>query len=114
MVTQMSIKNAAFCLAAYFALCLFVNLFPAYGPPNFRYTGSDPSVHVWNLGWPLATAIYDPRSGFHYAPEAFFLVAYEIMVLFVGVFFAVLRVLQRSRTQSAKGATEVAPLQVKL
>ena len=37
-----------------------LSFFPRFGPPNFRYTDSDPSHHVWNLGFPLATCIDDP------------------------------------------------------
>jgi hypothetical protein len=43
-------------LAVVFVLLAFM---PHWGPPHFRYTGSDPGHHVWNLGWPLATCIYD-------------------------------------------------------
>jgi len=39
------------------AACLMVDSFPHFGPPQFRYTGSDPNTHIWNLGWPLATAL---------------------------------------------------------
>ena len=42
--------------------------------PHFRYTGVDPSVHVWNLGWPLATMIWDHRSGLHVGPFAYLLI----------------------------------------
>jgi hypothetical protein len=61
--------------------CLLVDFFPRFGPPDFRYTGSDPATHVWNLGWPLATAIYDQRSGMHVGPLAYVLVPIEIVVL---------------------------------
>lgn len=42
-------------------LCTFavIDAFPVYGPPFFRYTGSDPKHLVWNLGWPLPWVIYD-------------------------------------------------------
>ncbi|QDT51133.1 hypothetical protein Pan258_52160 [Symmachiella dynata] len=46
---------------------LLISVFPTFGPPNFRYTGSDPNRFVWNLGWPLATCIYDAD-----APPFFF------------------------------------------
>lgn len=48
-------------------LCVAV-LWPRYGPPEFRYTGSDPQHHVWNLAVPAAVFIYDPLSGFHVGP----------------------------------------------
>lgn len=54
-------------------LILAVSLFPTLGPPHFRYTGSDPNRNVWNLGYPLATVIYDPAVPPHifYGPVAF-------------------------------------------
>src|SRR5688500_8656597 len=59
-------------IAGVFVLaCLLTDLFPRYGPPAFRYTGSDPRQAVWNLGWPLPLAIYDARSGFHVGPVAY-------------------------------------------
>ncbi len=61
-------------LATYGLISLAADLFPTFGPPHFRYTGSDPAVHVWNLGWPVATAIYDSRSGIHVEPFAIMLV----------------------------------------
>lgn len=44
-----------------FLMLLFgiIDFFPWHGPPAFRYTGSDPSHHVWNLGWPIPWIIYD-------------------------------------------------------
>ena len=53
---------------AYVVCCALVDLFPWFGGPFFRYMGSDPSVHVWNLGWPLALFIFDSRSGLHVGP----------------------------------------------
>ncbi len=61
--------------ACYIAACLVLDLFPQYGPPHFRYTGSDPDVPVWNLGWPLAEFIYDPRHGLQVGPGAPLLIA---------------------------------------
>lgn len=65
--------------------CLLLNLFPTFGRPQFRYTGSDPSKHVWNLGWPSATAIYDHQSGLHVGPMAYVLVPVQCVVLVVSV-----------------------------
>lgn len=64
------------CLVAFVVL----DLFPSYGPPSFRYTGSDPAYAVWNLGWPLALAIYDPRSGVYIGPLFYFVVPFEAVV----------------------------------
>lgn len=36
-----------------------MDLFPTFGPPFFRYTGSDPAHFVWNFGWPFTWIIYD-------------------------------------------------------
>ena len=62
------------------AACLAISFLPHFGPPHFRYTGCDPNTHVWNLGWPLATAIYDEHSGLHVGPLAFLLVPLVVLV----------------------------------
>lgn len=57
----------------YAALSLFLVAWPHFGSPYFRYTGSDPNIHVWNLGWPFATAIWDPHFGLQIGPFAYIL-----------------------------------------
>ena len=47
---------ALMALAVWF---MILSLLPHWGAPFFRYTGCDPDHHVWNLGWPMATCIYD-------------------------------------------------------
>ena len=42
---------------------------PMHGPPGFRYTGSDPAFHVWNLGWPLVVSSTTPGPGSMWAPS---------------------------------------------
>lgn len=61
--------------------CLLTNFVPHRGPPQFRYTGSDPDRPVWNLGWPLVIAIYDPQSGLHAGPFAPVLIPIESLAL---------------------------------
>jgi hypothetical protein len=83
-------------LAALFVVvCLILDFFPYHGPPNFRFNGSDPSFEVWNLGWPLAMAIYDSRSGFHVGPVTIFVLPCQCAVLVLGWFS---RLLLRWRT----------------
>src|ERR1043166_6105600 len=53
---------------AFLITCAAVDLCPRHGAPDFRYTGSDPAHEVWNLGWPVALAIYDSQSGIHVGP----------------------------------------------
>ncbi len=69
--------------AVYIVICLIVDFYPTYGPPHFRYTGSDPSIEVWNLGWPIATMIYDPVSGIHIDPFAYVYFPLELGILAV-------------------------------
>jgi hypothetical protein len=57
--------------------CLLVDFIPHFCQPHFRYTGSDPDNHVWNIGWPLAIMIYDPQSGLHIGPFAMVLIPAE-------------------------------------
>lgn len=61
--------------------CVAMNFFPHYGPPHFRYTGSDPAHEVWNLGWPLALFIYDPANGFHIGPSASIVLPAQLLIL---------------------------------
>lgn len=50
--------------------CLLFDFYPDYGPPAFRYSGSDPNRFVWNLGCPSVWFIYDPTIGILFAPLA--------------------------------------------
>lgn len=72
-------------MAAFVLACLVVDLFPHHGPPHFRYTGSDPAYSVWNLGWPLAMFIYDPRSGLHVGPTVYFVLLFQLLVVIGGL-----------------------------
>lgn len=56
---------------------------PNYGPPNFRYDGSDPDRYVWNFGFPFATAIYDKQSGWHPGPFSLVLIPMEAVCVMV-------------------------------
>jgi hypothetical protein len=69
----------------YFLACMVMDLLPRQGPPDFRYTGSDPAFAVWNLGWPSAQFIYDARTGLHTGPTAVPLVALQVVSLAFGV-----------------------------
>lgn len=55
-------------------ICLIVDVFPTYGSPHFRYTGSDPDRLVWNFGWPLAFFIYDDEWGWQVGPAAYLVI----------------------------------------
>jgi hypothetical protein len=74
-------------LGVYAGLCFVLGFFPTYGSPHFRYTGSDPSVEVWNLGWPVATIIWDPRTGLHVGPFAYVLFPILILVGIAAIVF---------------------------
>ena len=69
--------------ALIFAVLKFL---PRIKMPGFRYTGDDPAMAVWNFGWPLAIAIYDPRNGFHVGPLTLLVVPVELMVLLTAFF----------------------------
>lgn len=68
-------------VASYVAACLVMDLWPRFGPPEFRYTDSDLSVPVWNLGWPLALAVYDTRSGLHVGPLVYLILPSQVLAL---------------------------------
>jgi hypothetical protein len=63
--------------------CLVVDVFPQHGTPHFRYTGSDPAHAVWNIGWPIALFIYDPRSGLHVGPMAYVMLPFQLLLVAV-------------------------------
>ena len=67
-------------LSAVFLILVTVAVRPRWGPPAFRYHGSDPTRPVWNLGWPVAYAIYDATTGFHVGPFGF-IAAYAVALL---------------------------------
>jgi len=61
--------------------CAVIDLLPRHGPPDFRYTGSDPAHEVWNLGWPVALAIYDSQSGLHLGPFVYVVVPVQALLV---------------------------------
>ncbi len=67
------------------AAILVLDFFPHHGPPHFRYTGSDPGRHVFNIGWPMALFIYDPQTGVHVGPFAYALIPGQVVVLAIVV-----------------------------
>ena len=69
----------------YICFCLVIDFYPRFAPPDFRYTGSDSSAEVLNLGWPMALTIYDPRSGWHAGPLALLVVGHQLFMLFAAV-----------------------------
>ena len=72
-------------LASYIFACLALDCLPRFGPPEFRYTGSDPIVPVWDLGWPLALTIYDARSGLHVGPSVYLVLPAQLLILFAAM-----------------------------
>jgi hypothetical protein len=88
------------------AAVLLIDFFPHFGPPQFRYAGSDPQAHVWNLGWPVATLIYDQRSGMHAGPFFYVLIPIEVGV--VAVASLVFSIRRRANRRGASGVKRVA------
>lgn len=64
-------------------LILAIDFFPTWGPPEFRYTGSDPSRNVWNIGYPLALMIYDSKvtPSFVFGPFAVLVLPVQIFIV---------------------------------
>jgi hypothetical protein len=64
---------------------VWVDFYPRFGPPDFRYTGSDPAHHVFNLGWKLALFIYDSNQDapLQWGPLTEYVLAFELLVLAV-------------------------------
>jgi hypothetical protein len=74
-------RKRLFWLLIYILFCVLIDLLPNFGPLNFRYTGANPAVHVWNFGWPLASFLYDPETGLHVGPIVVFVVIVQLFVL---------------------------------
>jgi hypothetical protein len=84
-------------------LSAFVDLWPHFGPPHFRYTGSDLARAVWNFGWPIASYIYDAQTGLEVGPVAW--VAGPLQVLILGAMLAAWYLLEVwHRMPRARGA----------
>jgi hypothetical protein len=69
---------------AFLAICLLVDFLPRNASPDFRYTGSDPAIPVWNIGWPIALSIYDPKHGFQVGPFAYLVLPFQFAMFAVG------------------------------
>ena len=85
--------------------CALADFVPRYGAPEFRYTGSDPAHHVWNLGWPVTLTIYDSRSGIHIGPFLYAVVPFQVVLVSV----IALALAFRNRHNKALQATAAAP-----
>ena len=83
-------------LVVYITISLIIDFYPTYGRPHFRYTGSDPSIEVWNLGWPIATMIYDSTSGIHVGPFAY--VFFPLQFVILAFSYALIMLLCKSRS----------------
>lgn len=88
---------------AFVLACLVADVLPHHGAPHFRYTGSDPAYAVWNVGWPLALFIYDPRNGFHVGPFAYIVLPLQLFL--VAVILAVRAVLRLHDPPTQRTAT---------
>ena len=67
-------------LLAYGLFILLADFLPRYGPPSFRYTGSNPATAVWNFGWPAAIFIRDPWLGWHSAPGVELIIVAQLAI----------------------------------
>ena len=76
---------------------VIVTWFPLKRPPNFRYTGSDPSRDVWNIGLPLAHFTYDPIHGLQIGPTAYAMLPLNVFAMMFVVVLCRVRAIQRRR-----------------
>jgi hypothetical protein len=93
-------RNRCRWLSGYVTVCLIVDLWPRIGAPDFRYTGSDPEWYVWNIGWPLALAIYHPGLGFFPGPGIIPIIVLQALGLGFGVL--VCRIVLKLRPSSRR------------
>lgn len=92
----------------YIAICAIIDFLPSYGAPHFRYTGSDPDIQVWNIGYPLAFFIYDPKFGLQIAPIAFPVIGLQVILfcLVAGVHLTI----RKGRTPSPTEPRKLGPV----
>ena len=99
-------RRGLMAICAYPLICAILDFLPHHGPPEFRYTGSDPARPVWNLGWPLAQFIYDPRYGLQIDPTAFALISAQcVLFLFCAVLVIFILRRHRRREEMRRGFT---------
>ena len=55
----MNFKISNVLLYSLLIIFIIMDLYPEYGSPNFRYTGSNIENDVLNLGWPFTLVIID-------------------------------------------------------
>lgn len=73
----------------FFVMCFF----PHHGAANFRYTSPDPEINVWNIGWPIATMIWDYRNGLHFGPWA--VIMFPLLMGYAALCFGVFKLRRR-------------------
>ncbi|QDV75694.1 hypothetical protein [Botrimarina mediterranea] len=52
-------KRQFFFHGLHLLLLVIATVWPTWGPPQFRYTGSNPDRPVWNFGYPVSAFIFD-------------------------------------------------------
>ena len=91
-------------------VALALALMPHWGAPHFRYTGSDPDHPVWNIGWPLATCIYDSTHSPHFFVGPFaYVYAFAGILGFVMLYVVVVAWNNRRGTLREPTELEAAP-----
>lgn len=80
--TSMKLLRSRKLIGVFLLFCL-LDLIPRSGGPYFRYTDSDPEFKVWNLGWPVPLAIFDPRSGIHIGPFVYVIIPLQLLLIFL-------------------------------
>ena len=75
-------------------LFIIIDLFPTYGAPDFRYTGSSPQHLIYNLGLPYALFIIDfKHSQFIFiGPFAYIILPVQISIIgLLALFHAIMK-----------------------
>ena len=80
-------------------LLILINIFPVWGRPHWRYTGSSPDRNVLNLGLPLGHTMVDFNCSPYvfFAPTAQFLFPLEILGVFIYIFLNKKKKIVKSR-----------------
>jgi hypothetical protein len=70
-------------LIGFILLFIFLDFFPIFKNPDFRYTGSNPENFVWNIGAPYTLFIFDQKVSpyIFLSPLSYFIVFFQALFI---------------------------------
>jgi hypothetical protein len=76
-------KRIKITLIGFIILFIFLDFFPIFKSPDFRYTGSNPENFVWNLGTPYTLFIFDQKVSpyIFLSPLFYFIIFFQALLI---------------------------------